>query len=219
MELKFLAFLNLPPVIWVLETRIISWFLGLFLPWLEMNDLLPADTGVVRNIFLITYAATPKGLTRMSQNTTELAAELARRCTQATIYFCQFGKNQPGSREISSKFRLLPNDRLSCAGIATSTTDEREILVQCAGGDVKESILVGNGAHIRRAATVWEHYHPYSKLYFRCTHAKSDDDITNPMTAQRRWQTWVVANLAGLLAFKVFGVEHYAKKNFSQPVD
>jgi hypothetical protein len=38
------------------------------------------------------------------------------------------------------------------------------------------------------------------------------------MTAQRHWQTWVVANLVGMFFYKLVGIEYFAKKNLSQPV-
>jgi hypothetical protein len=217
-ELAFLRFLNIPAVIWLLEARAVSWFLNLFLPWMEVNDPLPPKGSPVRFIFLISYAATPQRLTNMSRNTTEAAAMIADRYPGVAVIGCEFSKNPEGSREWEWKTRILSPHRSLCAGPASSSTDERELLVRVAG-DIDNSIVMGNGLHIRRDAMVWRHYHPRKRLCFRSTPAKKDNDLENPMTAQRRWQTWEVANLVGILFYRLLGVEYFAKKNLSQPVE
>lgn len=215
MELAFLRFLNRPWVIWILTSKMMSWMLGLFIPWLERNDPLPS-IGSVKFIFLISYAATSNRLTHMSANTTLLAKKLAEEYPTAEIIGCEFRDNPLGANEWEKKLKLLPSKSL-CAGPASSTTDEREFLMRLVKDEIKNSVVVGNGAHIRRASMVWEHYHPKADLCFRSTPAKGDDDLENPMTTQRRWQTWVFANLVGIFFYKLLGVEHFAKKNLSQP--
>jgi hypothetical protein len=222
MELMFLRFLNLPVVIWILETRPVSWFLGLFLPWLQKDDPLPENRNLVKFIFLVSYAATLKRLTWMSESTTCVAGYLATQYPQAKVIGCEFSKNPEGAKEWSQKLLILPRSRSYWAGKASNSINEEKMLVVIAkqlSGDINNSIVVGGGAHIRRVRMAWKHDHPWENLYFRCTDARKDGDLENPMTAQRRWQTWVVANLVGILFYKLLGVEYFAKKNLSQPVE
>ena len=220
MELWFLRFLNKSWVIWILETRLVSSILGLFLRLMERNDPLPTDKKVVRFIFLISYGATKNRLTLMSRNTTWTARGLAKQFPSAQIIGCEFRDNTTDANEFGWKLEIFQHLDFIWGGRASSTTDERELLVKIAmkyANNIDDSIIVGNGAHIRRASIVWEHYHPNSNLCFRSTNAKSDGDLENPLIAQRRWQVWVMANLVGLLFYKLLGVEHFAKKNLSQP--
>ena len=219
MELWFLRFLNKSWVIWILETRLISWTLDLSLRLMERNDPLPTDKKAVRFIFPLSYGATKNRLTLMSRNTTWMARKLATEFPSAQIIGCQFRDNPAGAEEWKLKMDTLPS-RSICAGKATSTTDERELLTKRSedfAKNIDDSIIVGNGAHIRRASLVWKHYHPNSNLYFRSTNAKGDGDLENPMIALRHWQVWVVANLVGLLFYKLLDVKYFAKKNLSQP--
>ena len=220
MELWFLRFLNKSWVIWILETRLVSSILDLILRLMERNDPLPTNSETVKFIFLISYGATPQRLTHMSRNTTEMAKELARKFPKAIIIGCEFRDNTIDANEFGWKLEIFEHPDFIWGGRASSTTDERELLVKMAmkySGNIDNSIIVGNGAHIRRASIVWGHYHPNSNLCFRSTNAKEDGDLENPLIAQRRWQVWVVANLVGLLFYKLLGVEYFAKKNLSQP--
>ncbi len=229
MEQKFLRLLGKPAVIRFLTSWLVSRILSLFIPWMEIDERheLPSNDGI-KNVFLISYAANEQGLTCMSLNTTLLAILLAYEYPDSRIFSCEFRDNPEGSKEFASKKVLaLRNSlfgRIKNAGNASSTTDERELLVAKAlevngGTTIGPSIIVGNGAHIRRARMVWRHYHPKEKLWFVSTPMKGDDDPNSPMIAQRYWQTWIVANLFGLPVYKILGVEYFAKKNLSQPVN
>ncbi len=220
MEIMFLRFLGNRFLVWILTTRVISLLLTPFLTWTERNDELPMELEKVKFIFLISYATAGRHLSWMSFHTTLLAQEMMQKYPTACLLGCEFKDNQ---EEIEWKLKLnfLPTERCIYAGKATSTTDERELLVAKAlslTDDIENSIVVGNGAHMRRASLVWEHYHPNTNLCFRSTEAELDDDTENPMIAQRYWQTWLVANLVGEVAYRLLGVEHFAKKNLSQPV-
>lgn len=221
MEILFLRFLGNPTVVWVLTTRLVSAILSLFLPWQRRQDPLPSDRSMVKFIFLISYADDGKQLTWMSFNTTQLAATIADRYPGAKVLGCEFINNPAGAHEWKRKLRILPEGRAVSAGKASSSTDERELLVAKAlelENSIDYSIVVGNGAHMRRDSLVWEHYHPTSRLCFRSTNAKLDDDPQNPMIAQRYWQTWVFANLVGEIFYRLLGVGYFANKNLSQPV-
>jgi len=222
MELAFLKFLTHPIVVWVLELRVISWVLGLFLPFLERNDKLPnvEEAPAPCIIYLISYAATRDGLTRMSLNTTKLAKKIANMYPEAVVVGCAFRDNPLGADEWGKKREILaPNTTCLYAGKASSTTDERELIMAKIGHIPKSGmVVVGGGAHIRRASMVIEHYHPEAKIFYRSTDSILDADPENPMLVQRRWQTWVVANIVGIIFYKTLGVAYFAKKNLSQPV-
>lgn len=221
-ELLFLNFLTSPIVVWLLCTPPISWLLNFFCPQTERNDPLPS--GPVTLIYLITYGASPEGLTKMSYGTTVLAARIAEQYPLAKILSCTFKGNKEGSNEWANKLSILPQNRAFNSGEATSTTDERELIMDHAvrlGIDLERFpiIVLGDGGHIRRASMIIEYFHPRSKFCFRCTPAQRKKDPLNPMKAQRQWQTWVIANRVGIVFYKLLGIEYFAKKNLSQPTN
>jgi hypothetical protein len=222
---------------WLLERPIIIWLLrypfspilSLILRFWELNDELPSSDTAVQFIFLISYAAHPEGLTNGSQITTYLADELAKRYPTAMIIGGEFSNNLPGSNEWENKRKDLPPDswrpyRVQNVGPVSSSIDEMFAMIRAADRfiqiqNINNCIVVAEGAHSRRARVVWEYYLPHTKIHFRSVSAKHAADPKNPMTAQRYWQVWLVANIVAYPLFKwIPGIEWFAKKNPGQPV-
>jgi hypothetical protein len=217
-ELLFLKILTHPAVVWVLRSKVVTAILSRFVDWMQFSDDNRDEWPPY--IFLISYAATSSRLTNMSRNTTGIVAYLVKQYyPTSTVIACSFRDNPHDALEAPWKKELLGHGvKFIYAGRASSTTDEREFLVGATNGYIKKSIVVGNGAHIRRARMVWSHFHPKANLRFVSTNMNMDDDPENPMLAQRYWQVWMVANLVGLIGYRLIGVERLARKNFSQPV-
>lgn len=224
MEVAFLRFVSSKPVTWLLRTRIISTLLFPLIYWTRVVEQLPDDPDSIRFIFLVSYAQTSRNeLSWMSLNTSRLAGTLADYYKKAVVIGGEFRDNKT-SGEWNHKLTYIPSDRAFCIGKVSSTTDEREAIVAKAvslfpGVNLDNSIVVCNGAHARRLSVVWRHFHPHSKLYIVSTDPRADDDPENPMLAQRYWQTWLVANLVGEVAYRLLGVDRFARKNMSQPVE
>lgn len=219
MELLFLKVLTHPAVVWVLRSRIITAVLSRFVDWMQFSDDNRDEWPPY--IFLISHAATPTRLTRMSEHTTYMAKYLVREYYPTSLVIgCEFRDNPKEAQEAEWKIESLgSNVKFICPGKASSTTDEEGILFAATDKDINNSIVLSNGAHIRRARLVWNYYHPNSHLRFVSTDMRLDDDPDNPILAQRYWQVWMVANLVGLIGYKLRGVDHFERKNFSQPFE
>ena len=219
MELLFLKILTHPAVVWVLRSKVVTAILSRFVDWMQFNDD-RRDTWPPY-IFMISYAATPTRLTRMSEHTTCMAKYLVHEYYPTSVVVgCEFRDNPKEAQEAEWKIESLgSNVKFICPGEASSTTDEEGILFAATNKDINNSIVICNGAHIRRVRLVWNYYHPNSHLRFISTDMKLDDDSENPMLAQRFWQVWMIANLVGLIGYRLIGVERLARKNLSQPVE
>ncbi|MCC2630703.1 MAG: hypothetical protein K0S38_512 [Candidatus Paceibacter sp.] len=225
---KLLWLLERPFIIWLLRYPL-SPLLSLILKFWELNDELPTSDTSVQFIFLISYAATPEGLTNGSLHTTRLVPELAKRYPCATIIGGEFSNNPANTYEWDKKLAVLHRqglnvDRAHNVGRVSSSIDEIFAMIRAADRfiqlqNINNCIVVAEGAHSRRARVVWRHYLPHTKIHFRSISAKHAADPKNPMAAQRYWQVWLVANLIAFPLFKWFpGVERIARKNPSQPV-
>ncbi len=216
MELLFLKVLTSRPVVWVLRTEIASSILLFFISFLELNDDPPEEASF---IYLITYGASQHGLTKLSLFTTEKALFYQNLLSEIPVIGCTFKYNPEGAQEWKWRKSIIHHN-LHWAGDATSTTDERQLIMQKALDlklDLSKPILImSGGAQVRRVRLVLRHFHPNLDFCFRCSNTTVDDP-NNPMRAQRQWQTWVVANLVGCLFYKLIGVKYFADKNLSQP--
>ncbi len=216
MEILFIRVLTSPLVVWILKTKVVSWFLMFFVPFMELADDPPGEASF---IYLITYGASEKDLTRLSWSTTKEAEFYQDLLHGVPVIGCTFKYNPAGAQEWKWRKEIITHN-LHWAGDATSTTDERELIMQKALDlklDLTKPVLVmSGGAQVRRVRLVLRYFHPNLDFYFRCSNTLVDDP-NNPMRAQRQWQTWVVANLVGCLFYKLIGVKYFADKNLAQP--
>ncbi len=220
-----IRFLDLPWVVSILESRLGSYLISHFVvPFVVLPENYQGSvwsTNKKMFVFLISYAATEKGLTAMSRNATFLAGAMARKYN-ATVIACEFFENPIGAKEWAQKQNYLLGANFIYAGDASNTIDEMKALTQTAltmSTSFEDAIVVGNGLHIKRASKVWRHYNPLVHLNFMGTDFRSDDDLTNPMSGQRRWQTWAIINLLGILAYEIIGIERIEKMNLAQPTN
>lgn len=179
-----------------------------------INDPLPKEADIIATI---SYAATRARLTHGSERTMLLAKEIAKLKTEATVVWGWFSKNPDRFLEREIKQSVLGG---VCVGPVSSSTDECEAIRKVA--ETRRSgaiIVVTEGAHSRRCKRVWEYMFPNAEICFRSIPAWEAADPENPMWFQRRWQVWLLVNIAAdLLAYRWEPILRFLiKRNFSQP--